>query len=127
MKTQQAVVQYALTPMAVELREVPVPEIGATDVLLKIGAVSVCGSDVHQAYATHSWPVNIPVTLGHEFGGTIAASGREVTGFKDGDRVVSETAAVICGTCLMCRTGATTCARLAKASGTASTARWPNT
>ncbi len=91
--------------MAVELREVPVPEIGPADVLLKVGAASVCGSDVHQAYATHSWPVNIPVTLGHEFGGTIAASGREVTGFKEGDRVVSETAAVICGTCLMCRTG----------------------
>ena len=105
MKTQQAVVQYALTPMAVELRDVPVPDIGPGDVLLKVGAVSVCGSDVHQAYATHSWPVNIPVTLGHEFGGTIAASGREVTGFRDGDRVVSETAAVICGTCLMCRTG----------------------
>ena len=104
-RTQQAVVQYALTPMAVELREVPVPEIGPDDVLLAVGAVSVCGSDVHQAYATHSWPVNIPVTLGHEFGGTIAAAGRGVTEFREGDRVVSETAAVICGHCLMCRTG----------------------
>ena len=103
-RTQQAVVQYALTPMAVELREVPVPEIGPWDVLLKVGAASVCGSDVHQAYATHSWPVNVPVTLGHEFGGTIAALGREVRGFGEGDRVVSETAAVICGECLMCRT-----------------------
>ena len=103
-RTQQAVVQYALTPMAVELREVPVPEIGPSDVLLKVGAASVCGSDVHQAYATHSWPVNVPVTLGHEFGGTIAALGREVRGFGEGDRVVSETAAVICGECLMCRT-----------------------
>ncbi len=64
--------------MAVELREVSVPEIGASDVLLNVGAASVCGSDVHQAYATHSWPVNIPVTLGHEFGGTIAAAGRDV-------------------------------------------------
>ena len=64
MKTQQAVVQYALTPMAVELRDVPVPDIGPADVLLKVGAVSVCGSDVHQAYATHSWPVNIPVDTG---------------------------------------------------------------
>ena len=104
-RTQQAVVQYALTPMAVELREVPVPGIGADDVLLKVGAVSVCGSDVHQAYATHSWPVDIPVTLGHEFGGTISALGNSVRGFREGDRVVSETAAVICGACLMCRTG----------------------
>jgi alcohol dehydrogenase/L-iditol 2-dehydrogenase len=40
----------------------------------------------------HSWAVNIPVTLGHEFGGTVAAAGRDVAGFKEGDRVVSETA-----------------------------------
>ncbi len=105
MTQQAAVVQYALEPMAVELREIPVPEIGETDVLLHVGAVSVCGSDVHQANNTHSWPVNIPVVLGHEFCGTVAAAGREVRGVREGDRVVSETAAVICGTCLMCRTG----------------------
>jgi alcohol dehydrogenase/L-iditol 2-dehydrogenase len=105
MKTQNAVVQHALEPWAVELREIPVPEIGETDVLLRVGAVSVCGSDVHQASNTHSWPVNIPVVLGHEFGGTVAALGRDVRGVKEGDRVVSETAAVICGQCLMCRTG----------------------
>ena len=105
MATQKAVVQYALTPQAVELREVPVPEIGPTDVLLQVGGVSVCGSDVHQAWATNSWAVNVPVTLGHEFGGTVAAAGRDVRGVREGDRVVSETAAVICGTCAMCRTG----------------------
>ena len=99
MKTQQAVVQYALAPMSVELREIPVPEIGPSDVLLAVGAVSVCGSDVHQAYGTHSWPVNIPVALGHEFGGTVAAAGHDVQDFREGDRVVSETAAVICGAC----------------------------
>jgi alcohol dehydrogenase/L-iditol 2-dehydrogenase len=47
----------------------------------------------------------VPVTLGHEFGGTIAAAGRAVRGFREGDRVVSETAAVICGICGMCRSG----------------------
>jgi L-iditol 2-dehydrogenase len=103
--TQSAVVQYALEPLAVELREVPVPEIGDDDVLLAVGAVSVCGSDVHQAYNTHSWPVNVPVTLGHEFGGTVARVGRAVRLFREGDRVVSETAAVICGGCGMCRSG----------------------
>ena len=103
--TQSAVVQYALEPMAVEIREVSVPEIGDEDVLLAVGAVSVCGSDVHQAYNTHSWPVDVPVTLGHEFGGTIAKLGRAVKGFREGDRVVSETAAVICGACAMCRSG----------------------
>ncbi|HXE80051.1 MAG TPA: zinc-binding dehydrogenase [Vicinamibacterales bacterium] len=104
-RSQPAVVHYALKPLAVELREVPVPAIGDEDVLLAVGAVSVCGSDVHQAHNTHSWPVEIPVTLGHEFCGTVAAVGSRVRGFKEGDRVVSETAAIVCGECRMCRSG----------------------
>ena len=105
---QSAVVHYALEPLAVELREVAVPDIGDGDVLLRVGAVSVCGSDVHQAYNTHSWPVNVPVVLGHEFAGTVAKAGRpvkNVKSFREGDRVVSETAAEVCGECLLCRTG----------------------
>jgi len=100
-----AVVQYALAPLAVELRDIPTPEFEDDDVLLEVGAVSVCGSDVHQAWNTHSWPVNVPVVLGHEFGGTVARAGRNVRGFREGDRVVCETAARICGDCLMCRSG----------------------
>ncbi|HXW08646.1 MAG TPA: zinc-binding dehydrogenase [Vicinamibacterales bacterium] len=103
--TQPAVVHYALAPLAVELREVPVPEVDDGHVLLEVGAVSVCGSDVHQSRNTHSWPVNVPVVLGHEFGGTVAQVGRDVKGFREGDRVVCETAAEICGTCVLCRTG----------------------
>ena len=105
MPTHPAVVNYALEPRAVELREVPVPDVGDDDVLLAVGAVSVCGSDVHQALNTHSWKVNVPVVLGHEFGGTVAQKGRAVRGFREGDRVVSETAAQICGECIQCRTG----------------------
>src|SRR4029078_3901711 len=103
--TQQAVVPFGLTPMSVELREVAVPEMGAEDGLPRLGAVSVCGSDVHQAYGTHSWAVDIPVTLGHEFGGTVAATGAGARGCREADLVVSETAAVICGNCMMCRSG----------------------
>jgi L-iditol 2-dehydrogenase len=105
MKTQAAVVHYALQSGAVELREVPVPEVGEGEALLAVGAVSVCGSDVHQAHNTHSWPVNVPVVLGHEFGGTIARLGGGTRGFREGDRVVSETAARICGDCVLCRSG----------------------
>ena len=76
---QPAVVQFGLDqPLQVALRDVPVPEIGPADVLLAVGAASVCGSDVHQAYLTHSWPVNAPVTLGHEFGGVVAQAGADV-------------------------------------------------
>ena len=103
--TQPAVVHYALKPYAVELREVAVPEIEDDEVLLDVGAVSVCGSDVHQARNTHSWPVEVPVVLGHEFAGTIARVGRAVRGVCEGQRVVSETAARICGACVLCRTG----------------------
>ncbi|HLT93640.1 MAG TPA: zinc-binding dehydrogenase [Membranihabitans sp.] len=90
-----AVVNYAPTRGAVELRNLPAPEIGADDVLLEVANVGVCGSDLHQWTADHSWPVNYPVVLGHEFGGRIAALGDRVTGWEVGDRVVSETAAVI--------------------------------
>ena len=98
-------VQYALKPHAVELRELPVPELGDEDILLRVGAVSVCGSDVHQYHNQQSWAVNVPVVLGHEFGGTVARVGARVRGFKEADRVVSETAASICGRCLYCRSG----------------------
>jgi alcohol dehydrogenase/L-iditol 2-dehydrogenase len=83
----------------------PVPEIGEEDVLLKVEAVGVCGSDLHQAHNTHSWPVRVPVILGHEFAGTVAAAGNRVKGFREGDRVASETAAEICGQCVLCRQG----------------------
>ena len=90
-----AVVNFAADRGSVELREVGVPEIGSHDVLLEVANVGVCGSDLHQWTGDHSWPVNYPVVLGHEFGGTIVAVGDSVTGWHEGDRVVSETAAII--------------------------------
>ena len=90
-----AVVNYAPEPHSVELREVERPEAGPNDVILAVEAVGVCGSDLHQWTSSHSWPVNYPVVLGHEFGGRIAELGKEVKGWKEGDRAVSETAAVI--------------------------------
>jgi len=90
-----AVVNYSFEKGAVELREIANPEIGEDDVLLEVANVGVCGSDLHQWTADHSWPVNYPVVLGHEFGGYIAEVGKNVTDWKAGDKVVSETAAVI--------------------------------
>jgi L-iditol 2-dehydrogenase len=103
--TMTGIVQYDLKPHSVEIRELPIPEIGEEEVLLQVGAVSVCGSDVHQYHGTQSWPVRTPVVLGHEFGGVVARTGSRVRGFKEGDRVVSETAASICGECFYCRAG----------------------
>jgi len=104
--TMAAIVHYALEKNAVELREVPRPGDPADDeVLLATRAVGVCGSEVHQFHNTQSWPVNVPVILGHEFTGVVSAVGKNVKGFRGGDRVVSETAAWICGQCAYCRSG----------------------
>jgi len=90
-----AVVNFGPGPGSVELREKEQPSIGDEDVLLEVAAVGVCGSDLHQWTASHSWPVNYPVVLGHEFSGRIAQTGKAVKRWQEGDRVVSETAAVI--------------------------------
>ncbi len=90
-----AVVNFSSAPHSVELREFARPEPGSDDVILAVEAVGVCGSDLHQWAGAHSWPVNYPVVLGHEFGGRIAAVGSGVRGWTEGERVVSETAAVI--------------------------------
>lgn len=90
-----AVVNYAKAPDSVEMKDIDKPTIAEGEILLKVGAVSVCGSDLHQWKGTHGWPVRYPVVLGHEFAGTIVERGPGVRGFSEGDRVVSETAAVI--------------------------------
>lgn len=102
---QPAVVQFALKDRSVEIREVSVPEPPRGSVLLRVAAVGVCGTDVHQYLNEHSWPVNLPVIMGHEFSGIIEKVGKGVSTFAPGDRVVSETAAYICGDCRYCRTG----------------------
>src|SRR5213080_1594848 len=88
-------VHYALAPLSVELREMPVSEIDEEEVLLRVGAVGVCGSDLHQYHNTQSWPVRVPVVLGHEFCGEVTSLGSGVSGFARGDRVASETAAEV--------------------------------
>jgi L-iditol 2-dehydrogenase len=95
MSTSAAVVNFSSAPRSVELREVARPEPGPEDVILAVEAVGVCGSDLHQWTGSHSWHVNYPVVLGHEFGGYVAAVGANVSAWKEGDAVVSETAAVI--------------------------------
>jgi alcohol dehydrogenase/L-iditol 2-dehydrogenase len=90
-----ALVNFGAEPHSVELRDLPEPEINEDEVLLEVGAVGICGSDLHQYTGQHSWKVNYPVVLGHEFGGVIAKTGARVRKFREGDRVVSETAAVL--------------------------------
>ncbi|MBN2329333.1 MAG: zinc-binding dehydrogenase [Candidatus Omnitrophica bacterium] len=102
---QPAVVQFALKERSVEMREAPIPEPSPRSVIIKVAAAGICGTDVHQYLNEHSWPINVPVIMGHEFSGVIYEMGSEVRNFAPGDRVVCETSAVVCGDCDYCRTG----------------------
>ena len=104
MKTMKAVVKYDNVAGATEVREVPVPSIGPDDVLVETAYIGICGSDPHMHHNKVSYKVNVPLILGHEFAGVIAEVGANVTGWKVGDRVTSETHADYCGKCVMCRT-----------------------
>jgi len=100
-----AVVKAEAAPGA-DVRDVKVPEIGLTDVLVKVKVASVCGTDLH-IYNWDPWAqhrIHPPLIPGHEFCGEVAAVGAEVTTVKEGDFVSAEMH-VNCGKCYQCRTG----------------------
>jgi L-iditol 2-dehydrogenase len=87
-KTMQALRKTASGPGHVALREAPVPEIGPCDVLMKVWAAGVCGSDLLIQEDRHFYEA--PVTLGHEFSGVAAQVGSQVTRVKEGDKFVAD-------------------------------------
>ena len=93
-------------PTTIELQERPVPTPGPDEVLVRVGSVGVCGSDVH--YYRHGrigpYVVNDPLILGHEVGGTIAEVGSEVPHYRVGERVALEPQ-LPCRRCRLCKTG----------------------
>ncbi len=101
----RAVVKYGHGDGEVELREVDRPVLEPHEVLIAVKAVGVCGTDIDLYHNKQTYKVGVPVILGHEFTGEIAEVGSDVVGWQVGDRVVSETAARICGTCSFCRAG----------------------
>jgi L-iditol 2-dehydrogenase len=98
-----ALVKTAAGEGNIELREVQDPSPGPDEVKIRVHATGICGTDIKIWHGT-TWS-NPPVILGHEFSGTIEETGAHVEGLKPGDRVVSETAQVICGCCEYCTTG----------------------
>ena len=85
------------------MKEVPVPVCGPEDILIKVEYVGICGTDLH--IQDDEYPVYMPVVIGHEFSGRVAAKGSMVTDFSIGDRVVSMTCSESCGRCDYCRQG----------------------
>ena len=89
-----------------QLESVPVPEIGPNDVLVRVRAASICGTDLH-IYDWDPWSasrIKPPMTFGHEFCGTVELVGTEVTGVQEGEFVSAEMH-VNCGYCYQCRVG----------------------
>jgi threonine 3-dehydrogenase len=89
-----------------DLVEVPVPALGANDVLIRVKRTSICGTDVH----IHNWDawaertIRPPMVVGHEFVGTVAVVGANVQGFAPGDLVDGE-GHIVCGRCRNCLAG----------------------
>jgi threonine 3-dehydrogenase len=86
--------------------DVPAPEIGPNDLLIKVEKTAICGTDIH-IYNWDAWSqatVPVPMVIGHEFMGVVADKGSAVVGFEIGDRVSGE-GHVTCGHCRNCRAG----------------------
>jgi len=82
----------------VRVEEVPVPEVAGGEILIKVVACGICGTDIKKIYHAYVAP---PQILGHELAGTVVAVGRGVTQWKLGDRVMSFHH-IPCGKCFYC-------------------------
>lgn len=91
-----------------EFRDVPVPSIGPEEVLVKVHACGVCGSDIHLVNGNLRNVSNLPVIPGHEVAGVIEQVGEQVKYLKKGDRVGIPWAQGTCGHCRYCMRGETT-------------------
>jgi 2-desacetyl-2-hydroxyethyl bacteriochlorophyllide A dehydrogenase len=88
---------------SLELQEIPIPNIGEKDILLRVRAAGICHSDAHYR-AGRSAMGMLPITLGHEVAGIVEKIGAQVTNVKAGDRVCLHYN-LTCGDCYYCRTG----------------------
>lgn len=101
-KSMKAVVLQE--PRRLTVEEIPVPDILPHEILLKVGACAMCGSDLEAYWGIHPSVKQYPVVLGHEFAGTVAAAGPKVTRYKVGDRIC-HTGGRVCGVCAACQRG----------------------
>jgi 2-desacetyl-2-hydroxyethyl bacteriochlorophyllide A dehydrogenase len=99
--------------------EMPIPEPGPHEVVCKVHRVGICGTDhaIYTAEASFMDMVHFPMTLGHEWSGTVYKVGRDVTQHKPGDRVTGDTG-VACGFCTPCLMGNWGYCKQAQAVGT---------
>src|SRR4051812_20234927 len=101
--TMKALVKLAPGPGSLELREIPEPDPGPGEVVFRVAATGICGTDLHVQDGEYT--VAPPVVIGHETAGTVVKVGSGVTGWRPGDRVTSQTTISTCGQCALCRSG----------------------
>lgn len=102
----KAVVKMGYGPDLLAYMDYPKPAIGRDEVLIKVKAAGICGSDLNLMYGTVTdKTVDYPIVIGHEFAGEICGVGADVTRWKEGDRVVSDNTGYVCGICHACATG----------------------
>ena len=82
--------------------EVPEPKCGSGDILVRVEACMVCGTDL-KIYKVGHGRLSLPHVLGHEISGTVVQAGDRVVDFKVGDRIVVAPAGVGCGKCYYCK------------------------
>lgn len=100
-----AVVKSARRQGALAVKDMPVPEAGPHQVLIRVRGAAVCGSDLHAYNYDPGYEfIQVPVVLGHEFSGTVVEAGSAVEDIQAGDRVVAE-ATQYCGRCSCCLAG----------------------
>ena len=87
-----------------DLVDMPQPDVGPNDLLIEVAACGICGSDIHGWDGSSGRRVP-PIVMGHEAAGRVAAIGKNVTRFAEGDRVTFDST-VSCGRCPNCRAGA---------------------
>lgn len=90
-------------PGKIEMVETTLPDVGAEDVIVKVKATTICGSDLHIFKGRHP-SVDLPVPVGHEISGEVVEVGSAVGEIAVGDRVAVEPV-INCGTCYFCRRG----------------------
>ncbi|HET8577605.1 MAG TPA: alcohol dehydrogenase catalytic domain-containing protein [Methylomirabilota bacterium] len=92
-------------PGDLRFEEIPTPEPGAGELVVRVEAALTCGTDVKTLRRGHPVMIpHVPTVFGHELAGTVSAVGRGVHGFREGDRVVAANSAP-CGLCPLCRAG----------------------
>ncbi|HET7087469.1 MAG TPA: zinc-binding dehydrogenase [Anaerolineae bacterium] len=104
----------------IRLEQVAIPELEPGEVLVRVGACGICGTDLKIVSGVYkgSWPPSLPFIQGHEWGGAVAALGEGVTSLQVGDRVASENHKG-CGACAMCRRGRYNLCEVARTKGKA--------